>query len=321
MQCFPNGAIDFQADVRRGAGFCYQRVSLPVLRLPDNVMSFTDSFNESDLRRYLKDIAKYSMVSPKKMAALARIMRKGGKWSNRARDTMIKSNLRLVCLFARQSPNPSMPLIDCIAVGNVGLVKAVDGFDPTKWKFSTYAGRIIKRHIKKANDARRRMIRISDGQSKKIRTLHSLEDTLRNELGREATEEELAAAMKVKVEDVVKLRGIARITNVVSLDAPKSENAEESVGESLPDPLSLTPLQILSDRSRSREVAELLSLLNERERGVIMARYPIDGSERSTLQGIADKQGVTRVRICQIEKSALEKMRVSLEEKRKAQGS
>jgi len=138
-------------------------------------MSITDSFNISELRRYQKDIAKYRRVSPSTMAELARIMRKGGTSSDRARDTMIKSNLRLVCFFARKYAHLSIPLIDCIDEGNIGLVKAVEKFDPQKMvKFSTFAVPIIKQHILKAINAKGQMIRISNFQTKKIARLHSL---------------------------------------------------------------------------------------------------------------------------------------------------
>jgi RNA polymerase sigma factor (sigma-70 family) len=200
---------------------------------------------------------------------------------------------------------------------------AVDRFDPSKGSFSTFAGLIIKQHILRGINRMKLLLHLSECQWKKITNLGRIRFELRGELGRKASDEEIAARMRISEAAVAELRLTKKaVKSHPSLDEPITEEGDSAtLHEILPDSMSSNPFEILSRKSRLQEIDELLSQLDERERYVINAQYALDGSDRKTLEEIGKEMGVTPERICQIKGAALKKMHAELLKKKQAAGA
>lgn len=269
------------------------------------------------LQLYLAQISQYPLLTKKEEIALSAKIRKGDK---EAKERMINSNLRLVVKIARAYVDIGVPLLDLISEGNIGLVKAVERFDPAKGgKFSTYGSFWIKQAIKRALANQGKTIRLPVYLGDKISKLRRVGSSLSGELGREASDEEIAEEMGMKASKVRRLKQAAK--RPTSLDAPVGTEDSTTVGELVRDETVLDPFQILSTKSRNKEIADLLAGLNERERAILGKRFGLDGSDPVTLEMLGDKMGVTRERIRQLEKAALSKMRRVLELKEKKPAS
>ena len=275
-------------------------------------MSHEDS--DPSLQLYLRQIAQYPLISPEEEVRLAAKIKKGNK---AAKATMIRANLRLVVKIARDYANLGLPLLDLISEGNIGLMKAVERFDPSKGgKLSTYGAWWIKQSIKRALANQGKTIRLPVHLVDKIAKIRRVGVGLSDELGREATDQEIADEIGMSASKVSQLKQAA--IRPSSLDAPVGEDDSTEFGELVGDEAAVDPFENLSDKNIQSEVNEVLSQLDERERRILTARFGLDGSDPITLEEVGEKFGVTRERIRQLQNIALTKLRRALEKREKS---
>jgi RNA polymerase primary sigma factor len=229
---------------------------------------------------------------------------------------MIRSNLRLVVKIAHDYANLGLPLLDLISEGNIGLMKAVERFDPAKGgKLSTYAAWWIKQSIKRALANQSKTIRLPVHLVDKISKMRRVALQMSEELGREPTDDELAEEVGLSSGKISQLKTVS--IRPASLDAPISDDDSTEFGEIVGDLEALTPFERLRDKNLRDEVGDLLEVLDEREKKIIFSRFGLDGGKAKTLEEVGKKFGVTRERIRQLQNIALMKLRRALQKKEK----
>jgi len=275
-------------------------------------MNYEDS--DSGFQLYLRQIAQYPLLTPAQEITLAAKIKKGDK---AATDEMIRGNLRLVVKIARDYANLGLPLLDLISEGNIGLMKAVERFDPAKGgKLSTYGSWWIKQSIKRALANQGKTIRLPVHLVDKIAKIRRVGAGLSDELGREATDEEIAEEVGMDAGKVTLLKQAA--IRPASLDAPLGDEDSTEFGEMVGDMAAVDPFENLSDKNMQMEVGDLITQLDDRERKIINARFGLDGNDPITLEEVGVKFGVTRERIRQVQNIALNKMRKALAKRERA---
>jgi RNA polymerase primary sigma factor len=274
-------------------------------------MSYEDS--DAGFQHYLRQIAQYPLLTPAQEITLAAKIRKGDK---KAKEEMIRANLRLVVKIARDYANLGLPLMDLISEGNIGLVKAVERFDPAKGgKLSTYGAWWIKQSIKRALANQGKTIRLPVHLVDKIAKIRRVGASLSDELGREASDEEIAEEIGMNAGKVSRLKQAA--IRPTSLDAPVGDEDSTEFGELVGDEAAVDPFENLSEKNLQVELGDLLGQLDEREKRIISARFGLEGSDPITLEEVGEKFGVTRERIRQLQNIALAKMRRALAKREK----
>lgn len=225
-----------------------------------------------------------------------------------SRELLIQSNLRLAVHIARRHANRGLAMSDLIQDGNVGLIKAVERFDPGKgFRFSTYAYWWISEEVKRCLKRGRRVVRTPDHIVDELRALQSTTLRLNRELGRTPRQSELARELEVSPVRINELMTYAGAE--VSTEAPANEEGSLVLGDSLTLGDSEAPEAALVPRDRRRILASILENLNPREQDVLSRRFGLDRPEPETLQIISDDMGISRERVRQIEKTALAKLR------------
>ena len=226
---------------------------------------------------------------------------------------MIKANLRLVVKIARDYEHLGMPLLDLINEGNIGLMKAVDRFDPGKGaKFSTYGSQWIKQAIRRVLSNQSREIRLPIPILQQISRLRDASARLRSLLGREPTDEELAEDLATDVKHVRHWRASAAIS-YTSLDTPlNSDDENNRVADVVADEHAATPYDQLEQKIDQALVRRIVATLSPREQSILRQRFGLDGGEEKTLEEVGEQFGVTRERIRQIQLEALQKLRQEL---------
>jgi RNA polymerase primary sigma factor len=262
------------------------------------------------LKLYLVEIGKTPLLKPHEEQALAEQIRAG---NGKARDHMIKANLRLVVKIAHDYSNFGLPLLDLISEGNIGLVKAVERFDPTKGgKLSTYAAWWIKQSIKRALANQSKTIRLPVHLVDKIARMRRITLELQEELERDPTDEEIAIALEMPVHKVAHLKSVS--TRPTSLDAPVGDGEDTEFGELVGDENSPTPLESLSAKSLMGDVQSLMANLDVRESDIIRLRFGLNGERPETLEEVGARFNITRERVRQLQNLALQKMRRAMTE-------
>ncbi len=263
----------------------------------------------SNLQLYLQEIGKTPLLTIAEEITLARRIRRGDK---AARDHMISANLRLVVKIAMDYKDFGLPLLDLISEGNIGLIKAVERFDPRKGgKLSTYAAWWIKQSIKRALANQSKTIRLPVHLVDKIAKMRRTAMKLTEELGREPTDEELAIELQIPTSKVAHLKSVS--VRPASLDAPVGEDGDSATfGEIVGDDNAISPYDGLRDKNQNSDLHAMVASLDEREAEIIRLRFGLDGKDELTLEEVGKKFHVTRERIRQLEYLALSKMRRAL---------
>lgn len=272
--------------------------------------------NDSALKLYLREISQIPLLRREEEVELAHRIQKGDA---AARQKMIQANLRLVVKIAHDYSTSGLPLLDLISEGNIGLMKAVDRFDPSKGgKLSTYAAWWIKQSIKRALANQSKTIRLPVHLVDKIARMRRMAIRLAEEFGREPTDEELAHELGISASRVGELRTIA--IQPASLNASVGEEEDgTSLGELVKDETAIDPASIIQSENLKKTVMEILPALDARERKILALRFGLEGNEEMTLEEIGKKFHVTRERIRQLQNIALRKVRRALEKKEKRQ--
>ncbi len=264
----------------------------------------------SAIKLYLREIGKVPLLTVEEENELAARIKQGDK---DAREHMIKANLRLVVKIAHDYDGLGLPLLDLISEGNIGLMKAVERFDPSKGgKLSTYGSWWIKQSIKRALANQSKTIRLPVHMVDKISKMRRLAMKLHEDLGREPTDEELAEEMDLPPGKVAAMRTAA--IRPASLDAPLGDDGDSSnYSEIVEDEKAESPYAQLEDKTVKKMLEEMLKTLNEREATILRYRFGLDGEDEKTLEEVGEKFGVTRERVRQIQNIALHKLRRMIE--------
>jgi RNA polymerase primary sigma factor len=257
------------------------------------------------LNLYLREIGAVNLLTPEQEIKLAARIKAGDK---EARELMIKANLRLVVKVARRYEGIGMPLLDLISEGNIGLMTAVERFDPSKGaKLSTYACWWIKQSIKRALAEQSKTIRLPVHMVGKIFNMHRTARRLLETLGREPTDEELAEELGITTFQVSQMRLAA--TRPASLDAPMSEEDCHSLSDVIQDEAAETPSEQFQSSAETGMLHQMVANLQPREARLLQARFGLDGSSPKTLDEVGQAFGVTRERARQLQGNALKKLR------------
>jgi RNA polymerase primary sigma factor len=207
-----------------------------------------------------------------------------------------------------------LPWLDLVSEGNIGLMKAIERFDPAMGaKLSTYAAWWIKQAIKRALANQSKTIRLPVYLLDKISKIRTASLQMSDELGREPTDDELAEEIGISRSKVSQLKTVS--IRPASLDAPISHDDSTELGETVEDENAQTPFELLSDKNLRDELSDLFKVLDDRERKIIVQRFGLDGGKPKTLEEVGKKFGVTRERIRQVQNIALAKLRRALSKK------
>jgi RNA polymerase primary sigma factor len=264
---------------------------------------------DSAIKLYLREIGQVKLLTPQEEIELAARIKRGDK---KAREDMIKANLRLVVKIAHDYEGLGLPLLDLINEGNIGLMKAVERFDPAKGgKLSTYGSWWIKQSIKRALANQSKTIRLPVHLVDKISKMRRTAMRLQEEFGREPTDDELGEELGITASRVSQLRTAA--IRPASLDAPIGDDESNNFAEVVQDENAFTPYEELEDKTVTRMLQEMIKTLDPREATILRYRFGLDGGPEKTLEDVGQKFGVTRERVRQIQNIALSKLRKMIE--------
>lgn len=257
------------------------------------------------LKVYLREACDHPLLTRQEEDDLAALVQQGDL---AARERMIVSNLRLVVKIAREFDELGVPLLDLINMGNIGLMTAVTKFEPDRGaKFSTYAIWWIRQGILRGLCNEARTIRIPAYKIQQLYRLRRAKEHLDTELGREATDEELAAEAEVPVRQIRQILSLSKTT--LSLDAPVGYDGDETISSTVSDDTSKIPSALTECSDLQRRVRLYVDKLGEKERVILTRRFGLDGKNPETLEEIGADYHVTRERIRQIEARALVKLK------------
>ncbi len=260
---------------------------------------------DDPVKMYLKEIGKVDLLSTEEELALAEKMANGDE---SAKQKLVESNLRLVVSIAKRYVGRGMFFLDLIQEGNLGLMKAVEKFDYTKgYKFSTYATWWIRQAITRAIADQARTIRIPVHMVETINKVLRVSRQLLQELGHEASTEEIAAKMNMSVEKVRDIMKLAQ--EPVSLETPIGEEEDSHLGDFIPDEDAPAPAEAASYTLLREQLCEVLHTLTPREEHVLKLRFGLEDGRTRTLEEVGKVFNITRERIRQIEAKALRKLR------------
>jgi len=260
---------------------------------------------DDPVKMYLKEIGKVNLLSTEEELELAERMANGDE---RAKQILVESNLRLVVSIAKRYVGRGMFFLDLIQEGNLGLMKAVEKFDYTKgYKFSTYATWWIRQAITRAIADQARTIRIPVHMVETINKVLRVSRQLLQELGHEASTEEIAEKMNMSVEKVRDIMKLAQ--EPVSLETPIGEEEDSHLGDFIPDEDAPAPAEAASYTLLREQLCEVLHTLTPREEHVLKLRFGLEDGRTRTLEEVGKVFNITRERIRQIEAKALRKLR------------
>jgi len=260
------------------------------------------------IKLYLKEIKDIPLLTADEEKMLARKIQKGDA---AARKRMIQSNLRLVINIARRYSHMGLPILDLIEEGNLGLMKAVEKFDPARgYRFSTYGSWWVKQYITRAIANQSKTIRVPVYMMETISRWKKVQERLTQKLGRKPRIGEVARSMRLPVK---KIREISRmISRTASLDAPIGDDEGGRFMDLIEDQASKSPVDEFGKILRHERIQGLLERMNKREREILSLRFGLEDGVTRTLSDTAKRFGITRERVRQIENVAMKKLRTHL---------
>ena len=273
--------------------------------LVENITLSKDIKINDPVRMYLKEIGRIPLLTSDEEFENARRALEGDE---EAKRILAESNLRLVVSIAKRYVGRGMLFLDLIQEGNIGLMKAVDKFDPEKgYKFSTYATWWIRQAITRALADQARTIRVPVHMVETINKLARVQRQLTQDLNREPTDEEIAKKLGISVDKVREVYKISQ--DPVSLETPIGEEDDSHLGDFIRDERTVSPEEYATEELLKEELAGVLLTLTDREEKVLRPRFGLDDGQCRTLEEVGQIFGVTRERIRQIEAKALRKLR------------
>ncbi len=260
-------------------------------------------------RLYLNEIGFSPLLTAEEEVYYSRLAQKG---EESGRTRMIESNLRLVVKIARRYMNRGLALLDLIEEGNLGLIRAVEKFDPERgFRFSTYATWWIRQTIERAIMNQTRTIRLPIHIVKEINLYLRATRKLTQDLEREPSAEEVATLLDKPISEVKRMLGLNE--RVTSVDTPIGDDEDRMLLDAIPDESNPDPSTVLQEESINRSLDTWLERLNDKQREVVERRFGLHGYERSTLEEVGKEIGVTRERVRQIQMDALKRLREIME--------
>ncbi len=261
-------------------------------------------------RLYLNEIGASPLLTAEEEVKFARLAQRGDE---AARKRMIESNLRLVVKIARRYFNRGLALLDLIEEGNLGLIRAVEKFDPERgFRFSTYATWWIRQTIERAIMNQTRTIRLPIHVVKEINTYLRAAHRLAQKLDHEPSAEEIAELLHKPLKDVEKMLGLNERT--ASTDSTFMNDSGKTLLDTIPDEHSVDPTESLQEDEIHHNIEECLTQLSDKQREVVERRFGLHGYSVSTLEEVGREIGVTRERVRQIQMDALKKLKRILEQ-------
>ncbi len=274
---------------------------MPATLMSRETRSESASRRRTALELYLKDIAYNDLLTPQEEVELAKRIRAGDR---KSLDQMVESNLRFVITIAKEYQGRGLPLEDLIAEGNVGLVRAATRYDETVGvKFTTYAVWWIRQGILSALAEKARMVRLPVNKIKHLCRLERIASSLKQELGREPSIDEIATGAEMQPKQAQDLLDASRWH--ISLDMPLEEGPDTCLLEILADKDQVTPEVEVMERAMADEVRAVLDTLSPREAQVLRFYYGINGEDPMTLEQIGNQLSLTKERVRQIRDKAL----------------
>ena len=262
------------------------------------------STGDEDVRQYLSEIRRYPLLTQQQERELAKACAAGDADAIRR---MVSSNLRLVVSVAREYAGRGVPLLDLIQEGSIGLITAAEKFDYTlDYRFSTYATKWIRQRISRYLVDHAPVVRVPGHTAERMRRLTNAQVRFRQEQGREPDAQELAALTDMNPAKVEQLLGL--MVEFCSLDTPTGEDGEATMAALLPGSGAMEPQEELIRRELHKLLGDLLSQLTERQRTILRLHFGLDDGVCQSLDQIAKGLGISKERVRQIERQAMDKL-------------